>query len=349
VKADKRVTIKDVAREAGLSLAAVSQALRPTEGSTAKVSEDTRKRVAEVARRLRYRRHSGAGSIRSARFHNIGFHVAKMGPRTRAPEGYLLGVVEEAMRREYRVIFTPLPTEPGRFREDVPAILQEKHLDALVIASHHAMTAEIHAELKGEGLPIVFLNDRHPQNAVYVNDVAGARRMTRHLIDRGYRRITFLLRKSRLNPPLAHLHHSARERIRGYRQAMRAAGLQPDVRTVAMQDIMEVTERMPENWLPDNKPVPEAIFCYDDDLANSVAKLLYRRGLRVPDDIGLAGYNGSYASLCAWSPLTTMAIPTYEMGCAASSMALKLIGGEGEIEVPSVRFDSSLMIGESTR
>ncbi|MCC5805427.1 MAG: LacI family DNA-binding transcriptional regulator [Opitutales bacterium] len=345
----KRVTIKDVAREAGLSVAAVSQALRPTERSTVKVSEATRERVVAVARKLDYRRHAGAGSIRSSRFQNVGFFVAKMGPRTRAPEGYLRGVVDGALLHDYRVVFSPVATEAGEYRETVPGILREKNLDALIITSHHAMTAEIHAELEGSGLPIVYLNDRHPHNAVYVDEAAGAREMTRHLVGSGYKRIAFLLRKSTMNPPLSRMHHSARERIDGYRRAMRAAGLEPDVRTVLMRDLVEENQRMPEDWLPEGEPLPEAVFCYDDDLANSVAKLFYRRGIHVPRDVALAGYNGSYAALCAWCPLTTILLPTYEMGRAAFSMAMELVEAGGDANVPSLKFMSTLSVGESTR
>lgn len=349
MKPGKRVTIKDVASEAGLSVAAVSQALRPRSASTIKVSDGTRARVAAVARKLKYRRHAGAGSIRSARFQNVGFFVAKMASHAREPEGYLRGVVDGAMPRGYRVTIAPLTTEDADHRETVPALLQEKHLDALIITSHHAITAAIHEELKGADLPVVFLNDRHPNNSIYVNEKAGARIMTRHLVQRGYRRIVFLLRQSPKNRSLTKMHHSARDRIEGYREAMRGAGLEADVRTVVMSRLVEENQRIPEDWLPAEEPLPEAIFCYDDDLANSVAKMLYRRGLRVPGDIGLAGYNGGYASLCAWCPLTTMALPTYAMGKAAFSMAMDLLEAEEAETAPSIAFESELRVGESTR
>ena len=146
------------------------------------------------------------------------------------------------------------------------------------------------------------------------------------------------------------MHYSAVARIEGYRQAMAAAGLEPDVRTIQMKEMLEVNQRIPDEWIfGDGKPLPDAVFAYDDDLANSIAKLLYRKNIRIPDQIGLAGYNGAYASLSAWRPLTTMRTPAYEMGYAALELALKIIEGSGQKEVPSVKFRPELVIGESTR
>ena len=75
----------------------------------------------------------------------------------------------------------------------------------------------------------------------------------------------------------------------------------------------------------------------------------YRKKIRIPEDVVLAGYNGAYASLCSWRPLTTMRIPSYEMGKAALELALKIVEDPGQKEFPSIMFRPELVIGESTR
>lgn len=343
-----RVTIKDVANEAGLSLGAVSQALSPNPNSTIKVSEKTVLRVQEAARKVGFRPHAGARSVRSNKFHNIGFFVAKKGVYTRPPEGYLMGVSDAAQRHGYRVILVGLENEQGHYQETVPSLLREKNLDALVVASYHHLSSLIHDELTDSGLPVVYVNDQHEHNSAWLDDQAGGRIMTDYLIERGYRNIVFALRTHTEGQKLEDMHYSALERIGGYKKAMLAAGLEPDVRTIQMKEMLEVNQRIPDEWLLD-KALPDAVFAYDDDLANSIAKLLYRRKLHIPDDIGLAGYNGAYASFSAWRPLTTMRIPAYDMGYAAVEMALRVVEGSDQKEFPSIKFRPELVIGESTR
>lgn len=345
-----RVTIKDVAHEAGVSLGAVSQALNPNPNSTIKVGEATILKVQTAARKIGFRPHAGARSVRSNRFHNIGFFVAKKGAYTRPPEGYLMGVSDAAQRRGYRIILVGMENGEGHYQETVPSLLREKNLDALVVASYHHLSTLIHDELADSGLPVVYVNDKHEKNAAWLDDQVGSRLMTDYLLERGYRNIVFALRTHSENQPLTEMHYSAIDRIEGYRKAMTAAGAEPDVRTIQMKEMLEVNQRIPDEWLfSDGKPLPDAIFAYDDDLANSIAKLLYRKNIRIPDQIGLAGYNGAYASLSSWLPLTTMRIPAYDMGYAALNLALNSIEGSGQKECPSIAFRPELVIGESTR
>ena len=160
-----RVTIKDVAKEAGLSLGAVSEALSPNPDSTIKISAKTVMRVQEAARKIGFRPHAGARSVRSNKFHNIGFFVAKKGVYTRPPEGYLMGVSDAAQRRGYRIILVGLENGEGHYQETVPSLLREKNLDALVVASYHQLSSMIHDELTDLGLPIVYVNDKHENNS----------------------------------------------------------------------------------------------------------------------------------------------------------------------------------------
>ncbi len=342
------MTIKDVAREAGVSLGAVSQALNPNPDSTIKVGAATVLKVQTAARKVGFRPHAGARSVRSNKFHNIGFFVAKKGVYTRPPEGYLMGVSDAAQRRGYRIILVGMENGEGHYQEAVPSLLREKNLDALVVASYHHLSTLIHDELVDSGLPVVYVNDKHEQNATWLDDLAGGRIMTDYLLERGYRNIVFALRTHSDNQPLEDMHYSALDRLEGYRQAMAAAGVEPDVRTIHMREMLEVNQRIPNEWLL-GKPLPDAILAYDDDLANSIAKLLYRRNIRIPDQIGLAGYNGAYASFSSWLPLTTMRIPAYEMGYAALELALQIIEDSGQKEFPSIKFRPELVIGESTR
>jgi len=172
--------------------------------------------------------------------------------------------------------------------------------------------------------------------------------MTRHLIKRGYQKIGFVLRKEPRNPPLEEMHHSAKDRIEGYTKIMEEAGLEPSARTVFANEIdVPLTSFPPdwESWVQDC----EVLFAYDDDLANQLGRLFYKQRIFVPDDIGLAGYNGDYGSQSAWQALTTVRLPSNQMGRAAFAMARKLVENGNLNPLPSVKLAPRLILGESTR
>lgn len=342
-----KVTISELAREAGVSVSTVSHALNPNPRSTIKVSPATVQRIHDVAKRIKYRPHAGARSIRASRQMNIGFFTAKLG-QARFPEGYLSGFSEAADERKYQVSLITIIRKQGSFNKSIPAVLSMKSLDALVIASYSELTREIHDELIGTDLPLVYLNDRHEKNSVYLDEIHGGRTMTEHLIGRGYRRIVFAMRVPANGMTVDDLHYSAHDRIEGYRQAMEEAGLEPDVRCVPMIDAVAPNQRMDDGWLL-RGGLPDAVFAYDDDFANTIGRALYRRNIRVPHDVALAGYNGGYGSWSSWSPLTTMEIPTIEMGRAAFRMAYEISARDGRREAKNIEFRSKLQIGETTR
>jgi LacI family transcriptional regulator len=342
------ITIKDVAREAGVSPSAVSHALNPNPNSTVGVSEKTARRVREAVQKVDYRPHCGARSMRSNRFKNIGVFVVRQGEDSRPPEGYLMGVFDAAQKRGYQVSLVGLDHGVSDYCDYDSSLLREECLDALIVACNHRLSPKIHKALDDLELPVVYVNDRYEHNAIWLDDCIGGHIMTDYLQERGYRKIAFVLPKYFPNQKLEQLHCSAEERIEGYCQSMAAAGLEPDVRMIEISETVKVNQRIMDDWLYDaDGALPEAIFAYDDDLANIIAKMLMRKNIRMPEDIALAGYNGTYASLCAWRPLTTVRIPCYEMGRGAFEMALNSIGSI-RCKVPSIRFRPELVIGEST-
>lgn len=342
----RRPTIVDIAKEAGLSAASVSQALRPRHGSNIKLPEETVARVKAVARKLNYRPHAGARSIRSKTFQNIGFFVAKRGLMTRSPDGYLAGAHDAAEENGFRLINIQLAQQAGAIVQSLPTALEERNLDCLIISSYHRMTREIHDRLEEENLPVIYLNDKHPSNSIHVDDVAGAADMTRYLIERGYRRIAFVLRKDADPLPLQSMHHSAADRIEGYQGAMAEAGLAPALETLFATEVAGEGLEVPEDWQAWIDKY-DALFAYDDDLANQLGRLFYQNRLHVPNDIALAGYNGDYAAASAWQSLTSMHVPAYEMGRAAFELAHQLIFNKNQRPSPSLVFKAELSIGDS--
>lgn len=343
----QRTTIKDIARAAGLSTAAVSQALRPQSHSNIKLNPDTVERVRRVARELNYQPHSGARSIRSNRFNTIGYFAAKTGLLTNTPAGYLAGVHDVAEANGFRVTLIRLLASAGDYGETMPSVFNERNLDALVIESYSELAHQIYEQIQASRLPVIFVNDRHEVNSVYVDDKHGAMEATQHLIDRGYESIAFLQREIAGGPPVARMHHSAADRAEGFRQTMERAGRKPAFHTVRTPGVVGPdVDLHADDW--EVISGFDAVLAYDDDLANLVARAAYDRGQRIPDTLAIAGFNGDYASLCAWQRLTTVQIPSYEMGRKAGEMVFEMVEKGPNCELPSSVHKPTLIRGQTT-
>lgn len=343
----RRTTIKDIARTAGLSTAAVSQALRPQPKSNIKLQAETVERVKKVALALNYQPHSGARSIRSNSFSTIGYFVAKSGAFTNTPYGYMAGVHDIAEERGFRMALIRLPMAIDDIGTAMPSVFSERNIDALVIESYSELADQIYERIQASGMPVIFVNDRHETNSVYVDDEWGAAEVTRHLIAKGYQRIGFIQRRTAGGPAVEKMHHSAADREAGYRQAMREAGRKASCHTVYTKDVVGLeVELSREDW--EQIARHDAVIAYDDDLANLIARNAYDRNIRIPDSLAIAGFNGDYASLSAWQRLTTIKIPSYEMGRKAAEMAFEVVANGVENALPSSVHRPALVLGQTT-
>ena len=343
----RRTTIKDIARVAGLSTASVSQALHPHPNSNIKLHPETVERVKAVADRLNYRPHAGARSIRTHSFNTIGFFIAKTGLFTNTPYGYMAGVHDVAEERGFRITLIRLPEAIDDIRAAMPSVFRERNLDALVIESYSELAYQIYERIQPSHLPVVFVNDRHETNSVYVDDEWGAEQVTRHLIEKGYQRIGFLHRRTAGGPPIERMHHSAADREAGYRKAMGEAGREAACHTVRTQDVAgPEVELHREDW--ELIARHDAVIAYDDDLANLIGRTAYDHHQRIPDSLAVASFNGDYGSLCAWQRLTTVRIPSYEMGRKAAEMAFELVASGADAALPSSVHRPTLVLGQTT-
>ena len=343
----RRATIKDIAQAAGLSTAAVSQALRPHPKSNIKLHAETIERVKRVASALNYQPHAGARSIRSNSFDTIGYFIARTGLFTNSPTGYLAGVHDIAEGEGSRITLIRLPADLDDISKAMPAVFSERNLDALVIESYSDLARQIYERVEASRLPVIFLNDRHETNSVYVDDEWAAGELTRHLIGKGYRRIGFLHRHIEGGAPVKKMHHSAADREAGYRKAMRGAKLPASCHTVTTKGVVgPEVELSGADWEVIRRH--DAVIAYDDDLANLVGRTAYDHGVRIPGSLAIASFNGDYASLCAWQRLTTMRIPAYEMGRKAAGMAFELFRNGPETTIPSVACRPTLVVGQTS-
>ena len=347
VHSPKRATIKDIARVAGVSTATVSQALRPSANSNIKLQEETIERVKSVALQLNYRPHSGARSIRSKQFGTLGYFVAKNGLFTHTPAGYMAGVHDAAEANAYRITLIRLPHRMDELPGTLPSVFTEHNLDALVIESYSEITDRIHGALQNSDFPVIYLNDKHEFNSVYVDDMEGARMLVKHMLSKGHKRLCFVLRRTTgFKGKIEEMHHSSKDRMVGYQQEMQRQGLPAPVVELEKDVVGPEADLHDADW--EKLKGYDGLIVYDDDLANVVGRYCYRNGIHMPEDIALASFNGDYGSLCAWQRLTTVKLPSYEMGRKATEMALELIRKGNHESIASIAYAPEILIGETS-
>ncbi|MTE17953.1 LacI family DNA-binding transcriptional regulator [Streptomyces sp. TRM43335] len=293
-----RTSLKDVAARAGVSVRTVSNVVN----GSASVSERTRERVQRALDELGYRPNLAARSLRAGRTGLVGLVI----PELHSPYfGELAGlVVEAAQRRSWTVI---IDQTHGRADEE-RRLLEGTHapiVDGLII-SPWALGAEELAERAG-ATPMVLLGERDPgrlADHVAVDNVLAADEATRHLLDAGRRRI------AAVGPQPGLRNGTAEQRLAGYRRALRRAGVTPDpALEVPVPTLHRAAgARAMARLLDGGGPVPDAVFAFSDELALGVLLVARERGIGVPEDLAVVGFDdiedGRYAnpSLTTVSP-----------------------------------------------
>lgn len=317
-----RVTIADVAKRAGVSTAAVSKVLRDAYG----VSEAMQLKVRAAIEELGYRPHAAARAMRG-RTYTLGVLLSD----TRNPffPDIIEGLIEQLADTEYQVLLGPGGVEPATQARMTDAMI-DRSMDGLVLISPVIADADLAA--LAAAVPVVVVG-RHGSasayDAVVDDDVMGAGLVVEHLAGLGHRAIGHI---THLDRGRAHgLPHAVR--AEGYRQAMTARGLEPQV--VATSFSEEGGYRGALELLASERP-PTAIFAGADVAALGVLRAADEAGLSVPDDLSVAGYdNIGIASLKRIS-LTSVDQDGRVIGATAAKLLVERIEGRNSAVVSSV-------------
>jgi LacI family transcriptional regulator len=308
----ERATARDVAEAAGVSLATVSLVLNSKGG----VSGETRQRVLAVIERLGYQRR-GQRLV-------LGLLIERLPvPAFGDPfvGSMVQGVELEANRRGYHVLLASV--EPGTAQ--VPAMVAEQQVSGLVVLGGGDISDSYIRSLVSSGLPVVLADNTVDDLAipcVLADNVTGAYLATRHLLDLGHERIA-LLEGPRKYKTLS-------ERKEGFLRALDHADCAPDPRLLVKplhasprkgyHETQALLALPREQW-------PTAIFAISDKTALGALDALKDAGIRVPDDMALAGFDDIGDSAHVTPALTTVRVPMQLMGEVATKQVIALIEG----------------------
>lgn len=327
------VTIKDVARVAGVSVASVSRALNGNDN----VTNATRQRIVSVAAHLRYMPNSAARSLITRRTHAIGVVLPDL-------HGEFFSELIRGMdcAARARGLHLLVSSAHGSQRETIEVLRALcGRVDGLLVMSPDT-DASFLAEHLPLSLPTVLMNMRsdHRFPSLSIDNYGGARTMTRHLFDCGYRRIAFVAGPA--------LNFDADERLRGYRDALASFG--PGMPALVMPgDFSEDSGYRAVSRLQTGKRMPDAIFAANDMMAFGCLSALGERGFRVPDDIGLAGFDDVPIARFIAPPLTTMRVRIADLGEAALERLAAQLEAPAQPEPAQAPVSCELVVRTSCR
>jgi DNA-binding LacI/PurR family transcriptional regulator len=317
----KRISIKDIASVAGVSHPTVSRALR----GEGRFSEETRSRIVNIAQELGYTPNLVARGLVTQRTRSIGIVVTNIADPFHSE--IIRGVEHVVRAADYSLFLGSTTADPEQELQVVRSFVG-RSVDGIIISS--SQVGDRYAEILDElDLPIVLINSHAEGNnlhSVSHDDYAGASLIVDHLLRQGYRHIAFLGHRQ-----AGRVHG---ERRRAWQDLLRSHDLEPEVSVDAPEPNIEQGAASIDTLLNRSKAywdrLPDAIFCYNDLLAIGVIGGLRRRGISVPQDVAVAGFDDLDVAAYIDPPLTTLHQPRYEMGVQASEMLLALLVQSGE-------------------
>jgi len=305
------ITIHDVAQHAGVSPMTVSRVIN----GESNVREETRARVAASVAALRYLPNQAARSLASADATHIGILYAN--PSANYLSEFLLGSLEQSSLSGCQLVIEKC--EGAESEVEAIRRLVKGGIDGVVLPPPLCDSEESLKAVREAGISAVLVASGKPapdMSAISINNFEAARAMTRHLLELGHRRIGFIN---------GHPNQTATgQRFHGYVEAMTEAGLSVDADQVAQgyftyRSGLEAAEKL----LYSGRPT--AIFASNDDMAAATMAVAHRRGLDVPSDLAVTGFDDTPLAATVWPALTTIHQPIAEMAREAVRLLVEQI------------------------
>ncbi len=307
-------SLKQVAREAGVSPATVSRVLN----SSANVSADTRLRVEKAIRILRYQPNRVARRLRTQdRSSKL---IGVLVPDIQNPfyVEVVRGIEDRAYANHYAVLMCNFAQEEEKERLYLD-IMRSESVDGLIVAPAHQRDRKV-VELARSGLPIVCV-DRGLRgidvDVIVVDNRHGAREAVEHLTRLGHRRIAYVAGLPQIP--------STMERLQGYEDALASRGIDKDEKLVRFGDSKHESGRRLTRELLDLPDPPTALFTGNNLITLGALETIHGRGLRIPEDVAVVGFDDMYWSISLNPPLTAVSQPGHEIGIRAADMLFQRI------------------------
>jgi LacI family transcriptional regulator len=332
-------TIVEVAEQAGVSIKTVSRVMN----NEPNVRPETREQVMRVVAELNYRPKLSARSLPGGRSFLIG--LLYYDPSAAFVVGVQRGATMRCREQGYHVVVESFGGEPAGLVKQLDHMLFTLRPDGMILTPPICDNPAVIAALQAARIPFVLLSPgkagrRLPH--VRMDDEHAAAEVADLLADLGHRRIGLIAGPRD--------QAQAGWRQKGFERALRARGLALDPRWVAQGDFNFESGLEAAEQLLSQRSRPTAVFASNDDMALALLATAQRRGLRVPQDLSIVGFDDSPAARLVWPALTTVRQPVFEMACSAVDMLIRRARGDDgdEDDDKDCVLPHALVVREST-
>jgi DNA-binding LacI/PurR family transcriptional regulator len=308
---DKPATIKDIARKLNISISTVSRALR----NAADVNSDTRKAVVALSEELNYQPNRLAISLREKQTHTIGVIVPNL--------DYILsmmvrGIDEVALEAGYTVMVCQSNESFGREIVNTRRLLDSLVDGFIISVSSETKSFEHFKKIQERGLPIVVFDRVTPDlqaPSVRIDNEDGGFQATEHLIEQGYKRIAILAGPKNLG--------ISNRRMDGYLNALKKNKIKKDDALIIHCDFNQDYAYFATKELLAMKKRPDAIFAISDRMAIGASLAIKEKGLKMPQDIGLVGFNNEPVTSLVTPGISSVEMSAFDIGKAAAKLFIE--------------------------
>lgn len=328
-------TIHDVAKRAGVSIKTVSRVINKEPN----VRDETREKVAKAVAALGYRPDPSARRLAGNRSFLMGLLYDN--PSASYVINIQTGVLKVCQQEGYDLLIHPCDYQAPGLAAEIAAFSAHSKLDGLILTPPLSDLAPVVRAIREQGIPFTQIAPADPGLAASVstNDREACREMTRHLVSLGHSRIGFIIG----HPD----HRAVLTRYSGYRDAMQECGKKLDDRLVVQgYNSFESGIECARKLLRLRKP-PSAIVASNDDMAAGVMLVAHEKGLEIPGDLSVAGFDDIPLARQLWPALTTVRQPMETMAGLAAELLIAQLRGDRPDHGAHV-IESTLMIRQST-
>lgn len=328
-------SIKDVAREAGVSIATVSRVLNGVDV----VNDDTKKKVNNAIKKLGYRPNIVARSLKTQKTKTIGIIIPDISSQF-YPE-VVRGAEDVANIYDYNIMLCNTDLDVEKESEYLK-VMREKMVDGVIYMSN-SLEDEIVKLIDELKISMVLVETTDKGNAlpsVTIDNFKAAKEGVDYLIKKGNKKIAYIGSSGEA------LNASA-DRFKGYKSALETNGIAFDEKLVHFCGLKAKDGYEGINSIID-AGVPDAVFCAGDEIAMGAINALRDKNLKVPDDVDVLGFNDIYSASIFYPKLTTISQPMYDMGSVGMRMLIKMINGE-EVQQKHFVLSHELIIRDSCK
>ncbi len=324
-RTNQAVKIDDVARQAGVSTMTVSRVMNREDG----VRKGTREKVLKAVKALNYQPNRSARRLAKGADVHIGLIYAN--PSDNYLGRFLHGALGAAQRTDNHLIVDICDENSPASYVSSALRLAKANIAGVILPPPISGFEEVLSVFDELEIPVATVANgqiARKSKDIFVDDEGAARQMTRHLIELGHRRIAFIQGQSD--------QASSALRERGFRQEMANCGLAVAPEYVATGQFTYRSGVEAAELLLDAPTPPTAIFASNDDMAAAAIGVAHRRGLVVPDDLSVVGFDNSPSAISVWPELTTIDQPVSAMAAAAFDLVLREIKDDPDKEPTEV-------------